>query len=61
MKYVFFMAVEKGHNTVDYRDKKEENSRWLKSAFQTKIQWFVLPSFLKWCGFHTQGQNEACG
>ena len=40
---------------------QEEKPRWLKFTFQTKIQWCVLPSFLKWCGFHTRGQNEACG
>ena len=30
-----------------FRIDKEENPRWLKFAFQTKIQWCVVPSFLK--------------
>ena len=50
-----------------FRAKKEGNTKWLKLAIQTKIQLCDLPKFdenhhfRSRCGFHTQGQNEACG
>ena len=40
-----YFSVDFSRLSVDYRAKKEENSRWLKLTIWTKIQLSVLPKF----------------
>ena len=55
-----FFSVNFSRLSVGYRAEKEENSGWLKFAFQTKIH-LVKSIILKRCVFHARGHNEACG